>query len=77
MDVSKIVSELRAERDGLTAAIMALERLVHNQGPRRGRPPAWLKNIEAIQNQPKRRGRPPGSKNQRRRVVKTNQEAAA
>jgi len=56
MDITKMIAELRAERDGLTEAILVLERLAVGQGKRRGRPPAWLAVV-------KRRGRPPGSKN--------------
>jgi hypothetical protein len=56
MDVSKILVELRQEREQLEEAILSLERLARGRGKRRGRPPAWL--VET-----KRRGRPPGSKN--------------
>ena len=57
MDVSKILAELRDERQQLEEAILSLERLARGRGKRRGRPPAWLAEIGA-----KRRGRPPGSK---------------
>jgi hypothetical protein len=56
MDVSKILVELRQEREQLEEAIMSLERLAIGRGKRRGRPPAWMTEV-------KRRGRPPGSKN--------------
>jgi hypothetical protein len=56
MDVTKILGELRQEREQLEEAIISLERLARGRGRRRGRPPAWL----AIA---KKRGRPPGSKN--------------
>ena len=56
MDVSKILEELRQEREQLEEAILSLERLASGRGRRRGRPPSWM--VEA-----KRRGRPPGSKN--------------
>ena len=68
MDVSKILVELRQEREQIEEAIMSLERLARGQGKRRGRPPAWMK--EVAESGPKRRGRPPGSKN------KAKQEAA-
>jgi hypothetical protein len=58
MDISKMLEELRAKREGLSEAIMVLERLSLGQGKRRGRPPAWMKKVVL-----KRRGRPPGSKN--------------
>ena len=59
MDVSKILVELREERQQIEEAIISLERLARGRGPRRGRPPAWISGITT----PKRRGRPPGSKN--------------
>jgi hypothetical protein len=58
MDVSKILAELREERQQIEEAIVSLERLAQGRGRRRGRPPAWMSEIGA-----KRRGRPPGSKN--------------
>ena len=59
MDVNKMLADLRQEREQIEEAILSLERLARGRGRRRGRPPAWLSQIEA----PKRRGRPPGSKN--------------
>ena len=59
MDVTKILSELRSEREQIEEAILSLERLARGRGNRRGRPPAWMAEIGL----PKRRGRPPGSKN--------------
>ena len=56
MDVAKILSELKQEREHLEEAIQSLERLARGRGRRRGRPPAWM-------TEEKRRGRPPGSKN--------------
>jgi hypothetical protein len=56
MDVSKILEELRQEREQLEEAILSLERLARGRGRRRGRPPSWM--VEA-----KKRGRPPGSRN--------------
>lgn len=58
MDVAKILSELKEERVQIEEAILSLERLARGRGKRRGRPPAWMSEINA-----KRRGRPPGSKN--------------
>ena len=60
MDFSKILAELRMEREQIEQAIMSLERLARGGGKRRGRPPAWM--VKARE-EPKRRGRPPGSKN--------------
>jgi hypothetical protein len=59
MDVSKILAELKSEREQIEEAILSLERLARGRGRGRGRPPAWLAEVEL----PKRRGRPPGSKN--------------
>ena len=58
MDVSKILTELREERQQIEEAILSLERLARGRGRRRGRPPAWMSEMTT-----KRRGRPPGSKN--------------
>jgi hypothetical protein len=59
MDVNKMLADLRQERQQIEEAILSLERLARGRGRRRGRPPAWMSQIEL----PKRRGRPPGSKN--------------
>lgn len=59
MNIDKMLAELRAEREQVEQAILALERIAAGQGRRRGRPPKWMAQI-------KRRGRPPGSKNKPR-----------
>jgi len=56
MDVTKMLAELRTEREAIEEAILTLERLARGRGKRRGRPPAWMTEL-------KRRGRPPGSRN--------------
>ena len=56
MDVLKMLTDLRQEREQIEEAILTLERLARGRGRRRGRPPAWMTEL-------KRRGRPPGSKN--------------
>lgn len=63
MDVSKILAELREERQQIEEAIVSLERLARGRGRRRGRPPAWMSGTDTAEAPPKRRGRPPGSKN--------------
>jgi hypothetical protein len=67
MDVNKMLSELREEREHIDVVILSLERLARGQGRRRGRPPAWLKAATAADEPeptaPKKRGRPPGAKN--------------
>ncbi len=55
MNLTKILIELRQEREQLDEAILSLERLAAGSGPRRGRPPAWLKAQKI-------RGRPPAGK---------------
>jgi hypothetical protein len=64
MDVSKILAELKAERQQIEEAIVSLERLALGRGRGRGRPPTWMAELS-----PKRRGRPPGSKNKVREAV--------
>ena len=56
MDVSKILADLRQEREQLEEAILSLERLASGRGRRRGRPPSWMSEA-------KKRGRPADSKN--------------
>ena len=65
MDVTKILVELRQEREQLEEAIISLERLARGRGRRRGRPPAWMSLTI------KKRGRPPGSKNKPESVGKS------
>ena len=63
MDLTKMLTELRAERESIEQAILVLERLARG-GTRRGRPPEWMRRLEAAEAKPeKRRGRPPGTKN--------------
>ena len=58
MDVTKILAELKGEREQIEEAILSLERLAQGRGRKRGRPPSWMSEMTV-----KRRGRPPGSKN--------------
>jgi len=57
MDISKILSELKAERDQIEEAITKLGLLAHGRGRKRGRPPAWMAEVASS----KRGGQPPGS----------------
>jgi hypothetical protein len=66
MDINKILSELRAEREQIEQAILVLQGLAQGQR-RRGRKPAWMKQAEIEPK--KRRGRPPGSQNRPRAEV--------
>jgi len=59
MDILKMVSDLRQERERIVEAITVLERLAARSGKRRGRPPAWM---AAVGNTEKT-ARPRGSKN--------------
>jgi hypothetical protein len=72
MDVSKILAELKAEREQIEEAILSLERLARGRGRGPGRPPNWISEIT-----PKRRGRPPGSKNKARASAPPVAAAAA
>jgi len=71
MDVSKILTELREERQQIEEAILSLEQLARGRGRRRGRPPAWMSEIAA------KRGRPPGSKNKTAGATLSKSEAVA
>jgi hypothetical protein len=42
MDIEGMLKELRQERAQIEEAILALERMAHSSGKRRGRPPKWL-----------------------------------
>ena len=57
MDVTKILTELRQEREQIEEAILSLERLARGRGRRRGRAPT------GVAEQAKNRGRAPGGKN--------------
>lgn len=46
MDVVKMLTELRHDRECIEEAILALERLEHGIAKRRGRPPAWLAKLK-------------------------------
>jgi hypothetical protein len=74
LNVDKMLTELRLEREQIEEAILTLERLARGRGRRRGRPPSWLKEAanglvgeeetDSLPSsaEPRRRGRPPGSK---------------
>jgi len=56
MDVLKMLSDLRRERDQIDEAIVTLERLAQGRGKRRGRPPSWMKEIKpAVTGTPSKR----------------------
>jgi|SRR5689334_23196614 len=54
MDIAKMISELRVERESIEQAIIALERVVRSSGKRRGRPPKWMSESTQAAEPPKR-----------------------
>jgi hypothetical protein len=65
MDVTKMLEELKEEREQIEEAILTLERLARGRGRRRGRPPLWL--VEARKRTPETAAAapvtvPPGAK---------------
>jgi len=62
MDITKILDELRQEREQIDEAILTLERLVQGRGRRRGRPPAWLAEIRNRERAAAVKGKPAASK---------------
>jgi hypothetical protein len=57
MNLNKILEELRREREQIDEAILSLERLAAGSGPRRGRPPAWLKAQKSTKVRPQGSGK--------------------
>jgi hypothetical protein len=48
MDILKMLTELRAEREHIEQAILVMERLAAGaRGKRRGRPPKWMSAVAA------------------------------
>jgi len=67
MDLTRMIAELKAEKQLLEQAMAALERLAANS-PRHGRPPNWLKG--QIQAAPTgRRKKSPGAHKRERITV--------
>ena len=73
MDVGKFLADLRQEREELEEAILSLERLAMERGPRRGRPPSRMGGVEPT----RKRGRPLGSKNKKTPPSKKDPSARA
>jgi hypothetical protein len=57
MNLNTILEELRREREQIDEAILSLERLAAGSGPRRGRPPAWLKAQKSNKARPQGTGK--------------------
>ena len=51
MDVSKILAELKAEREQIEEAIASLERLARGRGRGPGRPPGSKNKVPAVPKQ--------------------------
>ncbi len=63
MDLTKLISELRSERQHIEEAILALERIAQGGGKRRGRPPKWMVGLKLETGQePAKRKRAPVTK---------------
>jgi hypothetical protein len=45
MNLTKMIAELREQKQALEATMMMLERLARSQGKRRGRPPLFLSQL--------------------------------
>jgi hypothetical protein len=60
MDVTKLLVDLRGQRDLLLQAIVALEKLGSGGGKRRGRPPKWAQSAD---------GAPPDAAAPKKRVI--------
>jgi hypothetical protein len=59
MNLTKMIAELREQKQALEATMMMLERLVRGQGKRRGRPPLYLSQAgESNESGPARKRRP-------------------
>src|SRR5260370_37675167 len=46
MDITKMLAELKAENEGISQAILVLERIASGRGKRRGRPPKWMTQVQ-------------------------------
>jgi hypothetical protein len=47
MDILKMLTDLRAEREQIDQAILVVERLASGtRGKRRGRPPKWMSSVK-------------------------------
>jgi len=61
MNIHKMLTELKAERELVEEAIIALSRLDPGE-KRRGRPPSWMSEGDS-ESELKKSGRAPGTKN--------------
>ena len=49
VDLTRMLAQLRTEREQLEEAILALERLAQKTTKRRGRPPKWISKLKSVQ----------------------------
>jgi hypothetical protein len=63
MDLPNILRELHDQLDALNISILALERVVAAKGPRRGRPPKWMKEAKAKEARPRAAAKAPAKGN--------------
>jgi hypothetical protein len=57
MNLTKMIAELREQKQALEATMMMLERLARSQGKRRGRPPLFMTQASSADG-PARKRRP-------------------
>jgi hypothetical protein len=55
MDIVKMLSDLRSERERLQEAIVVMERFAAGSGRRRGRPPKWMSKANSPEPSPRKR----------------------
>jgi hypothetical protein len=78
MDLTQMLQELRSERDQLTEAIQALERLAMatGGGKRRGRPPKWMTEAQQSGGATESSAAPAGPKKRRKFSAETRARMA-
>jgi hypothetical protein len=71
MNLTKMIGELRAQKQALEETMAILERLARGQGKRRGRPPAFLSELSGVTASPagKTRKRKPFSAATRKKMA--------
>lgn len=55
MNLTKMIAELREQKEALEQTMIMLERLARGQGKRRGRPPLFLSQVSGVAPAGKRR----------------------
>jgi hypothetical protein len=75
MNLTKMIAELREQKEALEQTMMMLERLARSQGKRRGRPPAFLS--QASSSGPARKRRPFSAETRKKMAVAQRKRWAA